>query len=51
MGGGSFLQKMSEFGDYMSSFPLKLGKEDEVEKELTIGKMGVCGFMSKAKCF
>ena len=30
-----------------SSFPLKLGGEDEVKKELTIGKMGVFGFMSK----
>ena len=39
---------MSEFGDYVSSFPLKLGEEDEVDKELTIGNMGVCGFMSKA---
>ena len=48
MGGGSFLQKMDRFGNYESNFPLKLDEEDEVRKDLTIGKMGVCGFMIKA---
>ena len=32
-----------------SSFPLKLGREDEVKREITIGKMRVCGFMIKAR--
>ena len=47
MGGGSFLQKMDGFGNYESSFPLKLDEEDEVEKEATREQLGVCGFISK----
>ena len=39
---------MDGFGNYESSFPLKLDEEDEVMKEATREQMGVCGFMSKS---
>ena len=49
MEGGSFLQRWVSLETMSSSFPLKLDGEDEVMRELTIGKMRECGFMNKAR--
>ena len=48
MKGGSFYKRWARLETMCSSFPLKLGGEDEVLESSLRATIGACGFMSKA---
>ena len=49
MKGGSFLQKMSKFGDYVFKLSIKDWGGKMMDTKLTIGMRRVCGFMRRAR--